>query len=115
MSDFFQIKFWKAEDPNNTLREVQIDRLPRPCRFKETAEVTNLYPNSHIQAEVVAVNTFFESTPSVVVSLITPEEGTNNGLSNDRVSPSRNSIITQHRYTLFRRQIDVITTLCVYW
>ena len=84
----FQIRFWKTEDPDNTLKEVIIARNPpednrikrennRAKREvkKDRATVKSLYPYSDIEIDIVAVNTFFESNGSNVINITTPEGG----------------------------------------
>ena len=76
----FQIRFWKVDDPENTRKEVEIPRQPTVNNrikraVKDSAVVTGLYPFSHMQADIVARNTYYQSNGSDLIDIITPEGG----------------------------------------
>ena len=76
-SSIFQIRFWKVNDPVNTRKEIEIPRKPAANSGisragKDMAKVEGLYPFSHMQADIVARNTYYQSKGSDVINFTTP-------------------------------------------
>ena len=78
----YQIRYWKVDQQDTTMKEVMIERQapkdPRTKRDtpnKDYAILSGLPPYSHLESYVVAMNTFYESNTSNILNFSTPEGG----------------------------------------
>ena len=66
----------KRSPPEDKRVRRDKDRLKRDAAVtKERWTVKNLYPYCNVSMDIVAVNTFYESNGSNVLSIVTPEGG----------------------------------------